>query len=285
MPFSDDPRRAPGGPSFTFDDNGVTFLMVCAGGRAVDTDHRIRAEQALGRRVHVIATPTAAQWFDPAGIETLTGWPLRSAMPGPLVPIFEPLASRVLVSPLTLNSLTKWADGHSDNLVIWFTDTIPNTPKASQTFEALALMDQWLMNIRANPGAGIAANKLPRAVDACYDRNGQLMQAGASVWDGILDGRPAGACTQAFPLYRTSRIVAGAPIEGGIYNCARKPVTTAVADGTYGPWTPSAAEIAPCLPASHAEIRIAATVDNACSPTIGRYLRHTPRPGCKIAKF
>lgn len=118
MSFRDEPRRAPGGPSFTFDDNGVTFLMVCAGGRAVDTDHRIRAEQALGRRVHVIATPTAAEWFDPAEIEALTGWPLRSAMPGPKVPIFEPLACRVLVSPLTLNSLTKWADGHSDNLVI-----------------------------------------------------------------------------------------------------------------------------------------------------------------------
>ena len=70
------------------------------------------------------------------------------------------------------------------------------------------------------------------------------MQAGAGVWDGILDSRPTGACTQAFPLYRTSRIVAGAPIEGGIYNCARKAVATAVADGTYGPWTPNAAEVA-----------------------------------------
>ena len=134
--------------------------------------------------------------------------------------------------------------GNSDNQVIWFTDTIPNTTKASQSLEALAVMDRWLMNIRAHPRAGIAANKPPTAVDACYDRNGQLMQSGAGVWDGILDGRPAGACTQAFPLYRTSRIVAGAPIEGGIYNCARKPVVMAVADGIYAPWTPSAAEIA-----------------------------------------
>src|SRR5690606_20234472 len=30
--------------------------------------------------------------------------------------------------------------GHSDNLVVWFTDTVPGTPKASQTFEALAVM-------------------------------------------------------------------------------------------------------------------------------------------------
>jgi hypothetical protein len=134
--------------------------------------------------------------------------------------------------------------GHSDNLVVWFTDTIPNTPKVSQTFEALALMDEWLMNIVANPGAGAAGNKPARAVDACYDRFGQLMHAGTDVWSGILDAEAPGACTQAFPLYRTSRIVAGAPIEGGIYDCARKSVATAVADGTYAPWVPTTAEIA-----------------------------------------
>ncbi len=134
--------------------------------------------------------------------------------------------------------------GHSDNLVVWFTDTIPNTPKASQSMDALAVMDQWLMNLRANPKAGIAANKPAMAQDACFDRNGQLMEAGGAVWDGILDARPPGACTQAFPLYGTSRTVAGAPIEGGIYSCARKSVDTALADGSYGPWTPNAAEVA-----------------------------------------
>jgi len=134
--------------------------------------------------------------------------------------------------------------GHSDNQVIWFTDTIPNTPKASQTLEALAVMDQWLTNLRANPHLGITGNRPPQAVDACYDRNGQLMAAGAGVWDGILDTRPAGACSAAFPLYGTSRIAAGAPIEGGIYRCARKPVRQAVADSTYAPWVPSATETA-----------------------------------------
>src|SRR5262249_1580364 len=134
--------------------------------------------------------------------------------------------------------------GNSDNMVIWFTDTIPNTPKASQSLQALALMDQGLMNSEGNGGAGVAANKPATAVDSCYDLNGQLMFAGDGVWDGILDSRPAGPCTQAFPLYRTARIVAGAPLEGGIYSCARKPVDTAVADGTYTPGTPNAAEIA-----------------------------------------
>ena len=38
--------------------------------------------------------------------------------------------------------------------------------------------------------------------------------------------------------------MAGAPIEGGIYSCALKPVEQAVADGTYARWMPNAREIA-----------------------------------------
>lgn len=134
--------------------------------------------------------------------------------------------------------------GHSDNLVIWFTDTQPGVPKASQTFEALAVMDQWMTNILANPEKSIAGNRPARAVDSCFDLNGHLMHAGPGVWSGILDDQPAGPCTTAFPLYSTSRIVAGAPLEGGIYRCPLKSVRQAVADGVYAPWAPSADEIA-----------------------------------------
>lgn len=134
--------------------------------------------------------------------------------------------------------------GDVGNQVIWFTDTTPGVPKASQSMQALAVMDQWMANIRANPGKSIAENRPAAAVDSCFDLNGQLIQAGADVWDGILDARPAGACTQRFPLYGTSRTVAGAPIEGGIYRCALKPVDVAVSDGTYGSWTPAAADVA-----------------------------------------
>ncbi len=133
--------------------------------------------------------------------------------------------------------------GHSDNLVVWFTDTTPGVPKASQSLQALAVMDQWLTNMRTNPAAGIAGNKPADALDACFDLQGQRMSAGAGVWGGILDNQPAGACTQAFPLYGTSRTVAGAPLEGGIYRCALKPVEQAVADGTYGSAVPSAQQV------------------------------------------
>ena len=134
--------------------------------------------------------------------------------------------------------------GNSDNLVIWFTDTTPGVAKFSQTMEALAVMDQWMSNMRANPGRSVAANKPAAAVDSCFNLQGQRIAGGASVWDGILDSRPRGACTAAFALYSSSRIVAGAPIEGGIYACALKTVDLAIADGTYAPWMPTAADTA-----------------------------------------
>jgi hypothetical protein len=100
-----------------------------------------------------------------------------------------------------------------------------------------------MRNIRANPKAGIRANRPAQAVDSCFDKDGQRIYGGDDAWDGILDDKAPGPCTQAFKLYRTSRIVAGAPIEGGIYKCALRPVDDAVADGTYLPWTPTAAEV------------------------------------------
>lgn len=109
---------APPVPSFTTVDNGVTFLMVCAGGPAASTPERIEAEQALGRRVAVFPTPTAARWLDDAAIAELTGFPMRSGMPDPTTPPSGPAGHRVLVSPCTLNSLTKWAHGHADNLAL-----------------------------------------------------------------------------------------------------------------------------------------------------------------------
>jgi hypothetical protein len=134
--------------------------------------------------------------------------------------------------------------GSSGNLVVWFTDTTPGVAKASQTLEALAVMDQWMANMRANPDRSIAQNRPAQAVDSCFGLQGQLLHAGEGVWSGILDGAAPGACTQAFPVYGTSRTVAGAPIHGAMYRCALKPVDTAVADGTYAPWAPAADDVA-----------------------------------------
>ncbi len=131
--------------------------------------------------------------------------------------------------------------GHSDHHVVWFTDARPE-PAHDQTMEALEVMHDWLMNLRDNPGAGLAATRPEAATDACFDTDGSELARGEEVWDGILDEGPPGACTSRFPTYSTSRIEAGAPITGDVFKCALKPVEQALQDGTYGDWQPDAAQ-------------------------------------------
>jgi len=146
--------------------------------------------------------------------------------------------------------------GHSDNQIIWFTDARPTLPAGKpgdrprpqddfdQTWMALDVLHEWLMNIKANPEASIAENKPQEAVDSCFDREGKLLHSGEEVWNGIIDDQPLGACADLFPTYSTSRMEAGGPIEGSIFKCSLKPLSTALNDGTYGSWSPSPAQIA-----------------------------------------
>ena len=93
-------------------------------------------------------------------------------------------------------------------------------------------MDQWILSGR----------RPADAVDRCFTAAGAEIARGPQAWDGILDSRPDGACTTAFPLHSTSRIVAGGPLRGGVYKCALQPVDRAIRRGVYGSWTPTAAE-------------------------------------------
>jgi len=129
------------------------------------------------------------------------------------------------------------ADGDAGNQVIWFTGK-----GFDQTPEALEVMDEWMMNILANPFQGVAGNKPPRAVDRCFDTAGNQIAAGAHVWDGILNTNPDGACTPLFPIYGTSRIVAGGPFKGSIFKCQLKSVSQAIIDGDYDVWVPTPAQ-------------------------------------------
>ena len=133
-------------------------------------------------------------------------------------------------------------DGDAANMVVWFTDARPAVA-FDQTPMAIQVMDEWLANLRTHPGLSVAQNKPAAAVDSCFRTNGSLIAAGDQVWDGILDDQAAGACTQAFPIYKTSRIVAGGPIEGGVFKCYLKSVEWAIAQGLYGEWHPTEAEV------------------------------------------
>jgi Tannase-like family of unknown function (DUF6351) len=135
------------------------------------------------------------------------------------------------------------ADGDASNQVIWFTDARP-ARAFDQTPEAFEVIDEWMANIRRHPRRGVARNKPELATDRCFTTQGDEIARGSAVWSGTLDDRPAGACTERFPLHSTSRIVAGGPLRGGVYKCRLQPVGRAVARGVYGSWEPSAQELA-----------------------------------------
>ena len=50
-------------------------------------------------------------------------------------------------------------DGDDSNQVIWFTDARGVNGRFDQTPEALAVMDQWMKNIRQHPNRSVAKNK------------------------------------------------------------------------------------------------------------------------------
>ena len=137
-------------------------------------------------------------------------------------------------------------DGDASNQVIWFTDArgVSGSERFDQTPEALAVMDEWMTNILKHPNRSVAKNKPAQAVDSCFDSYGNKIAAGEDVWSGILDERPEGSCTREFPLYSTSRIVAGNGIEGGVFKCALQSIDDAVDNGVYGQWSPSPTELA-----------------------------------------
>lgn len=133
------------------------------------------------------------------------------------------------------------ADGDASNQVIWFTDARPAVA-FDQTPMAFEVIDEWMANIAAHPRRGVARNKPERAVDSCFATDGSLIASGRQVWDGVLDDADPGACTQHFPIYSSSRRVAGGPYEGGVWKCELQSIDRAVAEGLYGDWQPTADE-------------------------------------------
>ncbi|MBN7796605.1 DUF6351 family protein [Parahaliea mediterranea] len=133
-------------------------------------------------------------------------------------------------------------DGDASNQVIWFIDRNPDGGDHDNTMDAFAVIDEWMANIRDNPGASVGDNRPAEAVDSCFDSGGALIASGEDVWNGILDDAAPGSCTERFPIYSTSRIVAGAPITGDVFKCALQPLGEAIDSGLYGGWEPSSEE-------------------------------------------
>lgn len=107
------------------------------------------------------------------------------------------------------------------NQVIWFTRL--DADLGARVMEAVSVLDRYLGSAAAPAGF----------TDRCFDAGGAPIASGPSVWDGILNRNAPGACTRAYPVFGSPRMVAGGSIKGDIFKCALKPVAAALADGAY----------------------------------------------------
>lgn len=114
--------------------------------------------------------------------------------------------------------------GNASNQVIWVTGETSTGGVATRAMDALAVLDTWLMT----------GTKPARFTDQCFTAAGGVVAAGSTVWNGVMDSKAAGACTQTYKVYTSPRMVAGDSYRGDMFKCALKPVATALADGTYG---------------------------------------------------
>lgn len=97
----------------------VLYLVACGARPAGEVARVVRRAQGDGFDVCVIATPMALRFIGDAGpLRELTGHPVRADYKQPDDPDDLPLPDAFLVSPLTFNSLNKWAAGISDTLAM-----------------------------------------------------------------------------------------------------------------------------------------------------------------------
>ncbi len=196
-----------------------------------------------------LANPAPRRAADPGAIERAfeSGMVNRGEIEIPLIDLRPYLEGQLDMHNSRQSFVTRQrlldADGDASNQVIWFQQPPEGDyPQniAQLTVRALGVIDDWMANIKANPEVSVGENKPAEAVDACFNEDASVIAEGPDVWDGILDDKPAGACTQVFPIYGTSRTVAGAPFRGDVFKCDLQPVADAIAAGVYGDWVPNA---------------------------------------------
>ena len=136
-------------------------------------------------------------------------------------------------------------DGDASNQLIWFTDARPGTPQSDPTPQAFLVLDALDQEHRGEPGQERRREQAGRREGLLLRDERQPDRDGRRRLERDPRRRAAGACTQAFPTFSTSRIVAGGPIEGSIFKCALQPVDRGDSrTASYGAWTPSDSQVA-----------------------------------------
>jgi len=97
----------------------VVYVVGCGARAAAELGRAVSLAQAAGFTACVVLTPAAMEFAGDLGaLRELTGHPVRSTYKRPEEPDALPLPDAFLVSPLTFNSLNKWAAGISDTLAM-----------------------------------------------------------------------------------------------------------------------------------------------------------------------
>ncbi|GAA0378572.1 flavoprotein [Streptomyces blastmyceticus] len=98
----------------------VLYVIICAAGPAADAVCLVTAATDRGWDVCVIATPAATdgEFIDRPALEAASGRPVRSAWRRVGEARRNPPADAVVVAPMTMNTVNKWAAGIADTYAL-----------------------------------------------------------------------------------------------------------------------------------------------------------------------
>jgi phosphopantothenoylcysteine synthetase/decarboxylase len=96
----------------------VLYVIACAAPPTRQVDRLVKLSQEQGWDVCVLTTPSGRRFADVAGLEELTGHPVRSVYKDPDEPDVLPPPDAVIVAPATVNTVNKWAAGICDTLAL-----------------------------------------------------------------------------------------------------------------------------------------------------------------------
>jgi phosphopantothenoylcysteine synthetase/decarboxylase len=96
----------------------VLYVIACAAPPAGEVARLVSIAQQDGWDVCVLTTPSGRRFADLAGLERMTGHPVRSDYKDPGEPDVLPSADAIIVAPATVNTMNKWAAGICDTLAL-----------------------------------------------------------------------------------------------------------------------------------------------------------------------
>jgi len=96
----------------------VLYVIACAAPPTRQVDRLVKLAQEQGWDVCVLTTPSGRRFADVAGLERLTGYPVRSEYKEPDEPDVLPAPDAIIIAPATVNTINKWAAGICDTLAL-----------------------------------------------------------------------------------------------------------------------------------------------------------------------